>query len=165
MDFKYKAIFVDLDGTLLNSHKKISQKNLDCLNKQIENGIHVVIATGRTLKSVKKVTEGLNVETPVITLNGSDIKKSIDGYSMRLSYIDNKLRDIVFSLCKNIINGAGEGAYKIQNILVDTANGFYCLHPGHIDIEEFTYHYDVEVQDLDLDNLPSEPIVSFSINS
>lgn len=159
MGFNYKAIFVDLDGTLLNSQKVISQKNLDCLNKFVDMGVPVVIATGRTLKSVKNVTQGLKINTPVITLNGSDIRKSIDGYSMMLAYIDNQLKEAIFSMCKNIINGNSD--YCIQNILVDTANGFYCLHPHHLDTDEFSFHYDSDVKELDIDNPPKEAIVSF----
>jgi hydroxymethylpyrimidine pyrophosphatase-like HAD family hydrolase len=143
MGFNYKAIFVDLDGTLLNSQKVISEKNLNCLNSFIDNGIHVVIATGRTIKSVKKVTEGLKLNTPVITLNGSDIRKGKDDFSLMLAYIDNYLKEAIFSLCKNILNGNSN--YAVQNILVDTAQGFYCLHPNQLDVEEFSFHYDSEV--------------------
>ncbi len=159
MGFNYKAIFVDLDGTLLNSHKVISQKNLECLNSFIEMGVSVVIATGRTIKSVKNITKGLKLNTPVITLNGSDIRKSVDGYSMMLAYIDNQLKNAIFAICKNIINGNSN--YCIQNLLVDTANGFYCLHPHHLDINEFSFHYDSDVKELDIDNPPKESIVSF----
>ena len=159
MGFNYKAIFVDLDGTLLNSQKVISQRNLKCLNEFIDNGIPVVIATGRTLKSVKKVTQGLKIDTPIITLNGNDIRKSIDGYSMMLSYVDNQLKEAIFAMCKNILNG--NSVYYIQNILFDTANGFYCLHPNLLDSNEFSTHYDSDVKELDIDNPPAESIVSF----
>lgn len=159
MGFHYKAIFIDLDGTLLNSQKMISQKNLDCLNQFIGMGIFVVIATGRTIKSVKNVTKGLNINTPVITLNGSDIRKSIDGYSMMLAYIEEPLKQAVFSMCKNVLNGNAD--YRIQSVLVDTAKGFYCLNPHEINVNEFSLHYDSDVQELDIDNPPNESIVSF----
>ncbi|WP_186647964.1 Cof-type HAD-IIB family hydrolase [Fluviispira vulneris] len=161
MSFGYKAIFVDLDGTLLNSKKEISQKNLDCLNAFIDQGIHVVIATGRTIKSVNKVTEKLNLNTPIITLNGSDIKKSRDGYSMSLTYLENKYRDLIFDRCKMILNGNPQ--YSIQNLLVDTSRGFYCLYPNAIDVDKFTTHYDSEVLELDIENPPEEQVISFLI--
>ncbi|APJ04762.1 Cof-type HAD-IIB family hydrolase [Silvanigrella aquatica] len=159
MGFHYKAIFVDLDGTLLNSQKKISKKNLDCLNSFIDSSISVVIATGRTIKSIKNVTQGLKINTPVITLNGSDIRNSIDGYSMLLNYIEDELKEAIFSMCRSVINGNLN--YAIQNILVDTAHGFYCLHPNQIEVDEFSSHYDSYVKELDLDNPPKEAIVSF----
>jgi HAD superfamily hydrolase (TIGR01484 family) len=127
MGFQYKAIFVDLDGTLLNSRKVISQRSVSCLNKLIELGIHVVISTGRTLKSVRNVTREIKLTTPVITLNGSDIKKHVDdGYSMMLVYLDNKLKRTVVNMCKNILNNKLN--YSIQNLIEDTESYFYCLN-------------------------------------
>ena len=123
MGFNYKAIFVDLDGTLLNSHKVISQKNLKCLNEFVDNGVPVVIATGRTLKSVKKVTQGLKLETPVITLNGNDIRKSLDGYSMMLSYVDNKLKEAVISFKKTKSRNYQEMLVRLSKICP------FCQHP------------------------------------
>lgn len=43
----YKLVSLDLDGTLLNSHSKVSSKNLEAVAKCIKNDIEVVIATGR----------------------------------------------------------------------------------------------------------------------
>ncbi len=160
MSFNYKAIFVDLDGTLLNSKKNISSRNLACLNNFIARGIHVVIATGRTIKSVRKVTEGLKVSAPVITLNGNDIRKNIaDEFSTLLSFIDNNLRNAIYEMARQILNNSSETV--IENILVDTSSGFYCLHPHLLDPSEFTSHYDTDVKVLDLDRPPSEPVVSF----
>lgn len=160
MNFQYKAVFVDLDGTLLNSKKTISERNLSCLNSLIKKGIHVVITTGRTIKSVKKVTEKLEISNhPVITLNGSDIRKDRDSHSMAVFYIDEKSKKMVFEYCKNINNLMEP--YKIQNMLIDTANGFYCLHPNQMEVSEFVNHYDTDVKELNFDQIPTEPVIGF----
>jgi Cof subfamily protein (haloacid dehalogenase superfamily) len=156
MTFPFKAIFVDLDGTLLNSKKEISSLNLDCLNKFIENGIDVIIATGRTIKSVRKVTKGLNLKSPIITLNGSNIHNQIDGYAMSVSYIENSLKDHIFEFCRRSIEN-----FNIKNILVDTANYFFVLNPHNLDLEEFMNHYDTPPKLLDLNNPPEDSVVSF----
>lgn len=159
MSFNYKAIFVDLDGTLLNSKKNISARNLKCLNDFIASGVHVVIATGRTIKSVKKVASDLNLSAPIITLNGNDIRRNFsDDYSMLLSFIDDNLKHAIFAMSREMLNNPLE--VSIQNILVDTSNGFYCLHPHLLDSNEFSTHYDSEVKVLDLDNPPIESVVS-----
>lgn len=49
---KYKLIALDLDGTLLNSDKKISQKNLDAINAAKEKGVKIIIITGRERNSL-----------------------------------------------------------------------------------------------------------------
>ena len=42
-----KAVCLDLDGTLLDDDKRISARSFSLLDNLIENGIEVVIATGR----------------------------------------------------------------------------------------------------------------------
>ena len=41
-------IAVDMDGTLLNSENKISERNRNVLQRLIDDGHYVVPATGRT---------------------------------------------------------------------------------------------------------------------
>lgn len=43
----YKLIAFDMDGTLLNSEKKISRRNLDMIQKAIAAGKEVILNTGR----------------------------------------------------------------------------------------------------------------------
>jgi len=49
-----KMIITDLDGTLLSSKSKISQKNLETLHKLKQKNIIIVIATGRSIFSLHK---------------------------------------------------------------------------------------------------------------
>ena len=35
----YKAIFIDIDGTLKNNNNKISERTISAINKVIEKGI------------------------------------------------------------------------------------------------------------------------------
>ena len=47
-----KLIALDLDGTLLNSEKKISDRNLAALKAAQDKGVKVVLTTGRPLKAM-----------------------------------------------------------------------------------------------------------------
>lgn len=49
MDKKYRLIALDMDGTLLNSQKKITGKTAAAVRWALEQGIQVVPATGRCL--------------------------------------------------------------------------------------------------------------------
>ena len=55
----YKLIAIDLDGTLLNSYGLISEKNREAIKKAQENGVKIVLASGRTTNSVKSLAEEL----------------------------------------------------------------------------------------------------------
>ena len=46
---KYKLIALDMDGTLLNSQKKISKPTISAMNKAIEANKYVVLSTGRAV--------------------------------------------------------------------------------------------------------------------
>lgn len=52
-----KAVFIDIDGTLLNSDGYISDKNVNSLYMLRKNGYFVVLATGRSPFSVSKVID------------------------------------------------------------------------------------------------------------
>lgn len=65
-----KAIFFDIDGTLLSfKTHTVSQSTIDAINKLKQNGIKVIIATGRLLKQVQNLG-GLEFDG-FITVNGS----------------------------------------------------------------------------------------------
>jgi len=56
-----KVIISDIDGTLLNNGSKISASNKTTLELLNQKGILVVLATGRSLFSAKKVLEENNI--------------------------------------------------------------------------------------------------------
>ncbi len=50
----YKLIAIDLDGTLLNSHGEISNKNKEAIGKAMKQGMIVVLASRKNATSSKK---------------------------------------------------------------------------------------------------------------
>ena len=48
----YKLVAIDLDGTLLNSYGEVSENTKDEIKKAIDNGVEVVLASGRPISSV-----------------------------------------------------------------------------------------------------------------
>ena len=60
----------DLDGTLLNSEKHVSQYTMDTINSLIENGMLFTIATARTLAATTPVLSRLKINIPIILMNG-----------------------------------------------------------------------------------------------
>ena len=56
-----KILFLDLDGTLLNDHKEITEGNRRAINQALARGHRVVITTGRPLKSAILQAENLGM--------------------------------------------------------------------------------------------------------
>ncbi|HJG47252.1 MAG TPA: Cof-type HAD-IIB family hydrolase [Facklamia tabacinasalis] len=54
-----QLVAIDLDGTLLRDDKSLSQKNVDAIKDAIEQGVQVVICTGRTLPSIQYLSKQL----------------------------------------------------------------------------------------------------------
>lgn len=68
-----KLIALDMDGTLLNSEDKVSDYTKDVIEKALAKGVHVVLSTGRWLKSCYPYAEELNLSNYLVTCNGGQI--------------------------------------------------------------------------------------------
>lgn len=71
-----KIFFTDLDGTLLNSEKKVTPAMLDILKQWTDNGNKLVLCSGRALDSVTAVMNSLGLGCHgmyLIGCNGSEI--------------------------------------------------------------------------------------------
>jgi Cof subfamily protein (haloacid dehalogenase superfamily) len=68
-----KLMAIDLDGTLLNHQNRISTENIEAIKKAQQDGIEIVVATGRAYFDVKALFEGTEIETWIIAANGATI--------------------------------------------------------------------------------------------
>lgn len=84
-----KMLVVDLDGTLLNTQGKLSQKNADYIKKAINRGTLVCIATGRHFNASKEFALD-NKEMPIICSNGALIKDAVKETLYYRKYLNNK---------------------------------------------------------------------------
>lgn len=85
-----KTLYVsDLDGTLLNSKGKVSEQTASILNKEIKQGAYFTVATARTPATVVPLLEGVEINLPIIVMNGSfiyDIKQKKYIYTSTIPY-------------------------------------------------------------------------------
>ena len=73
---KKRLLFMDLDGTLLNDEKKITQGDRVALDRLLERGHGAIITTGRPLKSAMDQAHLLGMDQPgcyLIAYNGAVI--------------------------------------------------------------------------------------------
>ena len=70
MVVKPKAIFLDMDGTILNHHNKVSIHTKEIIDELRNKGIFVFIATGRNAAELREMLpKGFEVDA-IITANG-----------------------------------------------------------------------------------------------
>ena len=84
----YKLVAIDLDGTLLNSYGEVSECTKQEIKKAIENGIEIVLASGRPISSVEDLANELGANHYLISGNGAivyDMQKNKVVYEKYLS--------------------------------------------------------------------------------
>ncbi|HBN97455.1 MAG TPA: phosphoglycolate phosphatase [Firmicutes bacterium] len=79
----YKLIALDLDGTLLNSKREISEQNLYWIKKAEEAGLIVSFATGRGRHSSEPYWGAVLPASPMIISNGAEVWKNHKELSSR----------------------------------------------------------------------------------
>ncbi len=69
----FKLATIDLDGTMLNQYGIVTQKTKESIEKAQQNGIEVVIASGRPIDSIKTIAKEIKSEKYFISGNGAII--------------------------------------------------------------------------------------------
>lgn len=67
----YKAVFCDIDGTLLTSDLTVSPATRDAVVSLSARGIHFVIASGRSPSGIYPILKKYSLHVPMITCSGA----------------------------------------------------------------------------------------------
>ncbi len=89
-----KLIVTDLDGTLLNHEKKVSNYTVDILKKAKARGIDLCIATGRFVDDIKPEMEEYGLHPYFINMNGAEIREPNGNLIEEINIPDEKLEEI-----------------------------------------------------------------------
>lgn len=69
-----KLIATDIDGTIIIPEKTFTEEVKNCIRKLDENGIKVVLVTGRMHAAASLIAKDLGLDTPVISYQGGLVK-------------------------------------------------------------------------------------------
>ena len=96
----------DLDGTLLNKKAQPSGYTIETLNNLIAKGMHFTVATARTSATAVKILEKINLELPIILMNGAAIFNIKSKKHLHTNPIDEPSIISILEITKKInING------------------------------------------------------------
>src|SRR4051812_21616913 len=99
---KYKALFSDVDGTLVESSEALpSKKVIEAIQKAQERGVHIGVATSRPYQQMKKIFEILNLKGPSVMSAGAEIRDAQTGAILKEYYIDTTLIEPLFKILKD----------------------------------------------------------------
>lgn len=74
-----RLVAVDLDDTLLNSKQEIDKACYQALQQVRRQGIMVVLATGRMMRSAADFADRLQLDMPIVAYQGAWVKKKETG--------------------------------------------------------------------------------------
>ncbi|MEH7391859.1 HAD family hydrolase [Bacillus sp. JJ1503] len=109
-----RAIFIDMDGTLLKASNSISSRNKEAINRLINQGVKVFLATGRHYDITVPYHKEIGLQTPMICLNGAAIHDAESGRIIQMKTV--RLNEERFH---NLT------AESPCNVIIHTANGIY----------------------------------------
>lgn len=123
-----KTLYIsDLDGTLFNSSSKITDFSRNAINRLVEEGMNISLATGRSISSAGNTLVGLNLKFPAVMMNGVFLTDISTKQQCYVSYIPQ-------DMCKRVVD-------------VFLKHGRYPViysYSGDIDAEYINYTSDFE---------------------
>lgn len=177
-----KLIAIDLDGTLLTDDKKISDRNKEILTKAKNQGVKVVICTGRPLISIHGYLDRLDLRDAgdfSITFNGGAVQKNDTGEELLacplsleevqkmakiMTELDLPLDIISNDTCINIpTSKSRKSIYQSINPILK----YVTIEAADLDKEtifnKMVVAADVDYLDEQLKSLPKEAYAEFNI--
>ncbi|GGM30026.1 hydrolase [Paraliobacillus quinghaiensis] len=149
-----RAMFVDMDGTLLTQSNKISQRSLEAINKLNNQGVKVFLATGRHYEVTAPYHKEIGLRTPMICLNGASIHDALTGSTMQMNTVqvnDQRFHDLT--------------ALNPCNVIIHTANGIYCKEINE-EIDYWTKVGKIPPQYVgDLRNAKYQDVLKYSVRT
>ena len=87
---KIKLVALDIDGTLLDSQGALPLENAKAVEETLQQGVKIILVTGRRSGTACKVAASLNLDGPIIVHNGALIKTSQAPYRIRSQFIQHE---------------------------------------------------------------------------
>lgn len=134
---KYELLVLDLDGTLTNSRKEVSQYTLRVLKEAQQRGAKVALASGRPAYGITPLAELLELERYggfVLAYNGGEI---IDWRSKELLYanvLDSSVVPYMYRCAKE--NNFAIVTYRGKYVLTETPDDEYVLKEAILNVME-----------------------------
>ena len=94
-----KLIVSDLDGTLLDHHKKVTERELDALRQVKEAGITLCLASGRMNLEMQQVLQDMDHQAHSVSQNGAFIHM-MDGTLLQAKLFEPSIAYQVYQLIK-----------------------------------------------------------------
>jgi Cof subfamily protein (haloacid dehalogenase superfamily) len=105
-----KALALDLDGTVLAPGAVLSERTITAVNKCVQRGLKIIIATGRAIEAAEAFRTSLGAEGPMIYYNGAVVAEfpaeipaeMPEGRILRTTLLDKKKVELCVDLSREM---------------------------------------------------------------
>lgn len=101
----YKLIALDMDGTLLNSQKKVSERNKQAIKAAEKKGVKVVLASGRPAEGLRYYLEELELlkeDDYVLSFNGGLAQKAKSGEAISRTVLKGRDLKYIYKIAQDL---------------------------------------------------------------
>lgn len=95
-----KAVFTDIDGTLKNSKRKVSNYTRETLKRCKDEGLQIILVSGRSRQNMLKFIEDIDVCEYIISSNGAEIYDIQKNKKIYADTIDKKQVKMLYDYVK-----------------------------------------------------------------
>lgn len=126
------VLLCDMDGTLLNSKKEVSEKDRLAIEKFMELGGKFTIATGRTIQSFGHYYDMFDLKMPLIMYNGAAIYDKVNDkvlYSVALPKEAKRITEEILGVMPHIGGEVlkADGIYVFRNSEYEELHTKLCM--------------------------------------
>ena len=82
-----KAVFIDIDETLTNSQREVTEKTKSEIKKCVENGVKIILTSGRSRREAMDFQEQIGTSPYIVSSNGAsayDAENGVEIYNERI---------------------------------------------------------------------------------
>lgn len=114
----YKLVAIDLDGTMLDSYGEISENTKRVLKETMQKGTKIIIASGRTIDSIKAIANEISADKYIIAGNGAIIFDTQKNNIIYEKYIPKSKALNIIKICED--NSITYSVYTNKTIVADS---------------------------------------------
>lgn len=132
---KYRLLVLDLDGTLTNSQKEITERTRNTLIKAQENGLKIVLASGRPTYGVAPLANKLQLdkyEGYILSYNGGEIIDWKTGELMYKNLLDPEVLPYLYKCATD--NDFAIVTYENEFVLTEKPDDEYVLKEAILNV-------------------------------
>lgn len=114
----YKMIAIDLDGTMLNSFGEVTENTKRVVKQTIQKGTDVVIASGRSIDSIKAIADEIGCTKYMVAGNGAVVYDINNNKILYEKYIPKSKALDIIKICEQ--NSIYYNVYTNKSIITDS---------------------------------------------